>query len=163
MLEGRFSAAESQTPPRCRPDSGSGQAPCRSSLVVSNGQAGVWGGKPVSLQFMNKRNYSEHTHPQPESSWSKAYFEFIWCAIHYLLKMKKNDFYCTELLHIVIYLSAFCLKQTTKKKKKDKRKVKKEKKGTIEQKQPRATSMCLADGSLVTPTEVPKLPYTLCF
>lgn len=127
MLEGRFSAAESQTPPGCRPDSGSGQAPGRSSLVVSNGQAGVGGGKPVSLQFMNKRNYSEHTHPQPESSWSKAYFEFIWCAIHYLLKMKKNDFYCTELLHIVIYLSAFCLKQTTKKKKRQKESEKGEK------------------------------------
>lgn len=73
-------------------------------------------GSRFSLQFMNKRNYSEHTHPQPEPSWSKAYFEFIWCAIHYLLKMKKNDLYCTELLHIVIYLSAFRLKQTTKKK-----------------------------------------------
>lgn len=105
-------------------------------------------GSLFSLQFMNKRNYSEHTHPQPESSWSKAYFEFIWCAIHYLLKMKKNDFYCTELLHIVIYLSAFCLKRTTKNKK-DKRKTKKEKKGSIKQKQPRATSLCLADGSLV--------------
>lgn len=41
--------------------------------------------------------------------------------------------------------------------------MKKEKKGTIEQKQPRATSMYLADGSLVSPMEVPMLPYTLCF
>lgn len=135
------------TPP---PSQRSRQAPCRPGyLVVSEGQAGGLGGwgSLFSLQFMNKQNYSEQTHPQPESSWSKAYFEFIWCAIHYLLKMKKNDFYCTELLHVVIYLSAFCLKQLLKKKgRKTKGKRERKKKGTIKQKQPRATSMRLADG-----------------
>lgn len=82
----------------------------------TGGDRGRWGSGLFSLQCMNKQNYSEHTHPQPESSWSKAYVEFIWCAIHYLSTMKKNDFYCTELLHIIIYVSAFCLKQTTKRK-----------------------------------------------
>lgn len=117
---GRFSAAESQTPPPCHPAGGYGQCPAELGLggqQEAGGDLGGWGSW-YSLQFINKRNYSEHTHPQPEPSWSKAYFEFIWCAIRYLLKMKKNDLYCTELLHIVIYLSAFRLKQTTKKKKK---------------------------------------------
>lgn len=112
---------------RARPaPGGSGQVARRpSSMIRAKAGAGPGRGRGrgglLSLQFGNTWNYSERTHPQPESSWSKAYFEFIWCAIHYLLKMKKNDFYCTELSHIVIYLSAFCLKQATKE---DKRKMK---------------------------------------
>lgn len=127
MLEGRFSAAESQTPHAAAQPAVLAKRPAGLAWWSAMGRPGAGGGKPVSLQFMNKRNYSEHTHPQPESSWSKAYFEFIWCAIHYLLKMKKNDFYCTELLHIVIYLSAFCLKQTKKIKNKKKRQKENEK------------------------------------
>ena len=145
---------------RPRPPSVSGPALCRPcSVVRARGRPGGGGGL-FSLQFTNTWNYSERTHPQPESSWSKAYFEFIWCAIHYLLKMKKNDFYCTELLHIVIYLSAFCSKQTTKG---DTRKMKKGRERTLKQKQPRATSVCLADGGLSLLTEVPVLPRMLCF
>lgn len=41
--------------------------------------------------------------------------------------------------------------------------MKKEKKGSIKQKQPRATSMHLADWRLVSPAEAPMLLYTLCF
>lgn len=132
----------------------SGRAPWSEPEAAGRGRGGLF-----SLQFVNTWNYSERTHPQPESSWAKAYFEFIWCAIHYLLKMKKNDFYCTELSHIVIYLSAFCLKQATKE---DKGKMKRGER-TGKQKQPRATSVCLADGSLSSPTAGPVLPRTLCF
>lgn len=136
------------------------------------GGGGHWGGL-FSLQFMNKRNYSEHTHPQPESSWSKAYFEFIWCAIHYLLKMKKNDFYCTELFYTHSHLlKCFLFKANYKKKKRKESKASKQRKRwknekgeeLSKQKQPRATfSMHLAEWCLVSPMEVPMLPYTLCF
>lgn len=116
LSSGGFSVAGSQTAPPCPPATqpavlGGARGPYTRSLGVSKRQAemrgggggddggggrGWWGeaveGGLFSHQFVNKRNYSEQTHsthPQPESSWSKAYFEFIWCAIHYLLKRRK--------------------------------------------------------------------------
>lgn len=167
-----FSAAESQTP-ALPPSLGFRPAPVGPAPPAGWATAGrlgweggagegCWGGL-FSLQFMNKQNYSER--PQPESPGSKAYFEFIWCAIHYLLKMKRKDFYCTELFTHSHLFKCFLFKANYKKKKikKKKRTMKKEKNGTIKQKQPRATSMRPADWRLVSPAEVPWLPSTLCF
>lgn len=74
-----------------------------------------------------KWNYSEQTHPappQPESSWSKAYFESIWCAICSLLKMKGNDFYCTELFTHSHLFKCFLFKASYENIKKKERKEK---------------------------------------
>lgn len=136
--------------------------------VVSKRQVGKWGAGEAGIPFSSWTNgttVNKHTHPQPEPSWSKAYFEFIWCAIRYLLKMKKNDLYCTELLHIVIYLSAFRLKQTTKKRKKKKKKKENEKGAKRNYKTKAAPRHFNVScwRSLVSPMEVPTLPYILCF
>lgn len=55
------------------------------------------------------------------SACCKAALGFIWRATRERLQTQGHDIYCTELSHALIYLSAFCLKQTTeggKKKKK---------------------------------------------
>lgn len=64
----------------------------------------------------------------------------------------------------IIWISSFWKKKREREREENKkRKMKRRKKGTRKQKQPRATSMHLADWCLVSPTEVPMLPYTLCF
>lgn len=112
------------------------RGPCVTSMAVSKRQAemglrgrGVGSAGEARFPFSSrtKWNYSEQTHPaplQPESSWSKAYFESIWCAIRSLLKMKGNDFYCTELFTHSHLFKCFLFKASYENIKKKERKEK---------------------------------------